>query len=41
MARQGMGLAFVSHPEARALITAGELEPALESFIPADNGLYL
>ncbi|USX29431.1 LysR substrate-binding domain-containing protein [Oxalobacteraceae bacterium OTU3CINTB1] len=41
MARQGMGLAFVSDMEVGAHVAAGELEATLQSFIPPDQGLYL
>jgi DNA-binding transcriptional LysR family regulator len=38
---QGLGLAFVTDREAREHVAAGRLEPMLQSFIPADSGLFL
>lgn len=41
LARQGLGLAFVSDMEVGEAVAAGELETALQGFIPPDEGLYL
>jgi DNA-binding transcriptional LysR family regulator len=41
LARQGLGVAFVSDMEASDAVAAGELEAALQEFIPPDDGLYL
>jgi DNA-binding transcriptional LysR family regulator len=38
---QGLGLAFVTDREAHEQVAAGRLEPMLQSFIPADSGLFL
>jgi DNA-binding transcriptional LysR family regulator len=41
LARQGLGLAFVSDMEVADAIAAGELEATLQGFIPPDDGLFL
>ena len=41
LAVKGLGLAFVSNTEAATQLSAGLLEPTLQSFIPRDSGLYL
>lgn len=41
LARLGLGVAFVSDMEVGDAVAAGELETALQGFIPPDEGLYL
>jgi len=41
MAKQGLGVAFVSDMEAGDALAAGELEATLSTFIAPDDGLYL
>lgn len=41
LARQGLGLAYVTDVEAGADLVAGRLESVLRDFIPADSGFYL
>lgn len=41
LARQGLGLAFVSDMEVGEAVASGELETVLQGLIPPDEGLYL